>query len=938
MVRVTAIIIIALILISGCASLQLLANYSKSQSIGDINASINEPTKGSIVHALSDKSDSFSKNKNLNFSLLIKYIEDLMGDFGDFPLGEKGDGYINSTFFGILTMYLLGTLEETRKEDKIPKFLELLYDEEIGGFRNWLGGNVSIKATAYALMVMNATRTQFNEFDANMTLELILNHTSNGAVSEINCAEPDLFTTSLSVIALKILSRIVNTSALNISIEYDAFQEYILSFYNDEKGFCDERIKVPLVIQNYFALKAILLLNVSSLENIKDSLIEILVSLIYNGKDEVLLGGFGSNTTNPTVFETGLCLEMLRVLNYYNESLFNKSIQFVNNSQGESGIIYKNPKMAEGDVFQIAGAVLAYYATDKYSYLVEFKHTIIPSEQVPIDYDNLRLRVEAYIGDDDLDYLDVRYEIDGTNLSGKLVFDNTSAYFIDLLPRALGFGNFTVRIFAYPSSVTLALVPATYNFNFRVGYKIQAKINATTIKPAQTLSVLINVTYSKNNTFVSNGSLILNISSNEELIVSESFTLNATPIKFNWKLPGNISLGTYSILAYVNDSHGKNHTMIVKMFKIIDELNITTLGNFSEIYYPGSLINVSFLIKYNYSGMLAPNTSSVEVIVGADDYTYKRDTVRWVEPGYVNLSTHLPSILPEKTNMSLHLVFKWPGDVEQKYEIARFNVSMGSIFIMNLTQINNLYFYGENLSFQFTIAINETKSFLENATLLIEIVNITESENASLQSMVVTYDANESAYRINETIDPNIPQGEYEILFRLYLPFNDSYVTINPKDMITKIRIEGTLATSDKEISGTFYPDEVIYVGFRVVCQENGRNISSLVLIANVTKEAWNESIIVSEIERGYYRILLSLPEPGSYNVSIYRKADDALIDSFVIDIAQKPGKAMEIFEMLGPAISVGIMATVIIAYIIISWWLGSKVSRRYLIRRLRKR
>ena len=892
-----------------------------------LNSATVESPKTITMSHIEDLSET--ETKVLDMNKLISYTERLMGDFGEFPLANTEDGYANATFFGIESLYLTGKMETVAKSDKIVKYLDLLYNDSNGGFRSWLGGNVTLRDTAYGILIMNTTRVSFDAFNVNLTTQLIENNTVNGGIQELYNDHADLFTTSLAALALYLI---------NQSKSFSQYIDFILSYYSTDNGFYDGTINIPIILQNYFALKALFVIDKDRInETIKQSLIDLILNRFrYRGNESTMIGGFGSIANTPTVFETGLCLEMLAILGYDNETLMLQCVSFVNNSQGSNGEIFMNPNVETADIFQVYGALTTYLIARKFVKFIDIQHSIIPSEQVPIDYDNMQFRLKFLISDNDLDYLNVTYEVLPTHFKRNFTFDGIEAYYANIYPGILGFGNFTAFVHAYPGLIGYPKRAIDYRFNFRVGYHIALRLNVTTIAPGQVLSMEVNVTYG-NGTFINEGKLILNVSKGDFVIFQNESNLAGAPITITWDISDNISLGTYIITAVVNDSHGTNHTYTVSEIMIHDELDITLETELEEEYIIGAFISNTLSVRYDTTATLIPTTPNVTAFIGTENYTYANYNLTWISDGKLNFSIKLPQEIPLERNLSVVINFNWDNEIVQKYTLANINISLGTLNVVYTLELETEYFYGDELNVKTKITVEETNVEISNATLYMSIVNITEGENISYQLIKGVYNDTTHEYEFSDELNPNIPQGNYQVIMRLYIPFNDSYVSLG-KDLEIQITVKGQLEIDKLFIRGNKVVEETVSVAFTVICKENNKNVSGLLSVANITNKKYEESIIPLETSKGLYEFVMIFHKAGTYNVSIYRVEDKAFIGSFEIKISPKTEEVIEWFNLYGPIITVTIVIALAITYIILSWWFGKKISRRYLIRKLRKK
>mgnify|MGYP000507015304 CR=1 FL=1 len=871
-----------------------------------------------------------SKTNALNFENLVKYLKELIGDYGEFPLKEGGDGYVNATYFGILSLYLLGHIEESSEKRKLSQFMALLYDNTTGGFRDWLGGEISIKSTALALLIMSIAHIKFDEFNATKTEEFILNRTDETGIREVYSDKADLVTTAMGIIALKLLN---STNA-----NFESLLDVLMNYYDETRGFFDQSVHESEILQQYYTIKAIWYADPNRLnDQIKSDLVNIFLNNYkYNGNDTNLLGGFGSNPNTPSVFETGISLEILRLLGFLNETIFNESIIFVNNSQATFGAIKENPSSSKYDVFQAAGALLTYYATEKIENLIEVSHTIIPSEQVPIDYENMQIRIRLNILREDIDFFDVRYTIIEKKISGSLAFDNISTYYTNLKPSEIGFGNFTVEIIAKPEIYGLVGTKKQYYLSFRVGYKIDLRINATEIKPSQSISIALNVTYG-NGTSITNGFLIIVISRASNIYLKRAYELNGS-IETTWNTSIDIPLGYYEVLAFVNDSHGYNHTRAVSSVKIIDELKYEILEKPLKEYYLGSEVSVTIEARYNYSNALVP---PVAILNATYEYReggiYFAGNATWISDGTIKINAQIPPRLPDKKDIVAMLRFIWESDIKHEYELFRLNISVKDL-LAEVYHYDEKVAYGDYINISIRLISNNTGVLIENASLYAKIINTTEGENATLQMLRLWYNETSKVYHANNTIDPNIPSGTYTTNIKLYLPFNKSEITIHTQPEQLLIEIIGTLKITSWSTPQKIYTKSDAIIKFSVVCVDNEKLITGLLLQANVTAKDYNYTVLAAEISNAIYQIVFTPPKAGKYNITVYRVSDKMFLGSLLISVSEKPSPHIEPIELYGAQISAVLIILAVLAYLILGAIITRKIPRRYLVKRIRKR
>lgn|GEM_PF-7038741 len=924
--RVLACMILSLLIISLTTNVLI---YARINDVGSYISGKSNEYRAHIKNSSEGKGDQSTifpraeeTAEEFNLKKLIDYILSLRTDYGAFPLRTSGDPYANATFYGIYSLYLVGRLEDISKRN-LSTFLKLLYNEENGGFRDWLGGNTSVKATAYALMIMNLTRITFDEFNRSLTEHYLLNHIVENGIIEEEKTKPDLYTTVLGTLALYFLSS-------NIT-NYESLIDAILGYYEDGL-FEDNSTRVSNLIETFFAVKTLSLLNKSIITMKKENIIQAMLSeLLYRGENSSWIG-FGER--EPTVFETGVATDILLSLGYKNETLQHKIVAFVNNSQDETGGINKSPKVRGGkDIFQAFGAVLIYYLTQGFKPHLFLGHEIKPGEQVAIDYNGtIEIRFKIYLMGNDLDYFNVTYHLWPKDEYGKMIFDNVSEYLTTFVPKILGFGNFTLNITASQGFILFAQQIYSHVLSFRVGYNLNIGLSSKKLRPGESLAINITVTFA-NGSFPEEGAINAAIYYNNYKVFENTTTMKNESIIMRWNIPKDAALGYYIIRIFVNDSHGSNHTFWQNSILLNDSLVINFEG-IREEYHLGENISLSFTLSFESSKAEIPMIPNVTLELSYWEGRWLTLSGIWKSQGELWINGSLPTALPPSKNFTVFLRLEWQKNFVHQYKIFVLNISISDLVVKVLDRVPDLVI-GDQVILSTELIANTTGARIDNASITLEIVK----ENISWQIVKLTYNSSERIYFSNFTVNPNIPAGEASIHFRLYVPYNNSWIFLRLYSGENKIivQVTGSPVLRSLKRPEVFYVDEEAIIDLIIECNVTRKLLQGLTLIANISRNGEAKIIELFEIEPGVYRLLFKPWIKGSYSINIKRASDDLLITSLTIIAKEKRGVFAQFFQMYGTSIIGGIIVGLMLLYAFVMSYFGGKVPKRYLLRKKKK-
>ncbi|MHA1616010.1 MAG: prenyltransferase/squalene oxidase repeat-containing protein [Candidatus Njordarchaeales archaeon] len=867
-----------------------------------------------------------NESSDLDIEKLIDYIESLRTDYGAFPLRKYDDAYINATFYGIMALYLVGKIEDVTGED-LSNFLKLLYAEDIGGFRDWIGGNVSIKATAYALMVMNLTMVDFDSFNKTRTEQYLLSHVTDTGIAENN-SSPDLYTTVLGVLALQLLK--------SQKANFTRLAEIMEKYYSDGV-FEDNSTAVSNLVETFFAIRVLSVIDEQFVEKEKEKIITTILKKWAHWGSNNFWVGFGEK--EPSVFETGLATDLLYALGYENSSLYEKIIIFVNESQSAVGGIKKSPLDSNGEnIFQAFGAILTYLVTGIYENYLKFEHEVSPGEQIAIDYPELiEVRVKALFINNDLDNFELRYSLQPVGEKGYLIFDNVSEYFVTFVPNILGFGNFTLSIELSQAFPLFAKRAFMYHASFRVGYQLEILVSKTA-HPGESVLIRTNVTYA-NGSFPQEGRVSISIHYSEEEVLTYTDLINKT-VEIKWNVSPTAPLGYYRIEFRVNDSHGSNHTFARRNILINDSILISYEG-LKEEYSLGSPLQFNISLRYNSSGMEIPSRSNVSLELEYEEGTWIKIKGSWVDRGLLVINDSLPARLPPSETFIAELRIVWQENFAQQYQLFQLNITLNDLAIRLADQAKGLEFVlGEQIILYAELLANNSGARIENASINLKVLGTGEFSNMTWDIVKLVYNESQKIYLANFTVNPNIPAGNVSLEFEIFLPHNNSRTIIRLIDGKNRLRVNviGYPELENIIKPPVAYVEEEVTIDLIVVCNITKKPLSDLVIVANVSKGEITEKIGLYEVGVGVYRFSFIPKEQGEYNITIYRASDKFLLGSLSLSVKERKGVLARFFEAYGSILMGSLIVGLSILYVFVWIYFGGKIPKRYLLRKREKK
>ena len=842
-----------------------------------------------------------SEEKNFNFKALVDFLDDFKSELDSFPLEKNGDGYINSTFYGIIALTLLGSLDRI-STDNIRDFLVYSYNEETGGFREWLDGRETVIATALGVLLNELTGANITEFNDALTRKFLAENAENAT----------LYEKALALIALKKLK---------------ATSSVLESLANEIKNLLIN-LEDKSILSVFWAYVALKYYNPSSVLDIADKIRAYLL-------EKYEKGGFGTSVVN--VFETGLALELLKQLGYENETLENEVIAFVNETQDSDGGVKYSINMTKKDVFSAFGAVLTYYATGKLFSLFEITHDIEPSQQIPIDYPdpiifklNIKSEFESLI-----EHLDGEYNITDLNKTGSFEYVSGIGYEVILPSNSsqIGFGNHTVLVKFYFDMIFLHKEFVNYMFSFRIGYNITISLETT--KPSLNSSFSINISIKYyNGTSVKEGNLTVKIYHKLGSIFTREYNLSTTlniSIKFN--VSEQPLLGVYTIEACVNDSHGFNHTFGMNRFTVSDEVNITIIDDNKNRTLGSEL---SLILNATYKTTKMPILSGINgnnVTLSAYFKTENReipfDIVKWLNNGTILAKTEIFNFIPNEKFILVYLNLEWDNKTRLSSQIANITINIDDIKAYVEEERINVNI-GDLLTYNFSVIAEKSGVTVENASVKIIIKNNSEALlNASSE-----YDKTLGKYIARIYIDPDLSEGEYILAFVLKV-WNEERELDSNKEVKISISGKPTLGNyivlSDRD-------DREVTIKFTVVREGTNISLRGLNTLILVTKD--NESIAnttASDLGNGTYVFGFMPKGDGTYNAKIIRASDNYIISIITINVVPAEEQVIHTLREYAPTIVIGVMIVGIIVYFALSYYLIRKMPKRYLKERRKK-
>ena len=960
---------ISLILILILLNLQFLQYPNHTHLALKDTPTIQKSQKRQQLDSRSTKTQDDNTNKNLNLKKMKEFILDrVMTDNGGFPLEPDGDGYINATYFGVVTLYFLGGLN-TNTSDAIKEWLDYSYDEELSGFREWLGANATFTATLWGIMIANTTGIKPTEFKLNSTLEFI-----NESLNNIDINNLNLISSSLLLYVLSINRNSIKNSPL--SEKCSELADHILGYFNnDTKFFLDSSVNLSPIFQTYLAIKALSHHDDSLIDNsIASNIIHSLLQKQHTNTSE-LYGGFGWDINNPSVFETGLSVDLILYLKKRatleselinildNEEFWSNITSFINRSQTKSGAIMTNPSSDTYDIFQAFGAINALIALEYINKLAKINVDIDPSDQIAVDYNKtIKISVTVEIYNEKLTGLNTYFELinrlqeNASPITGELKHNNSKYELAinDLIN--MSFGNYDIDIYLWKNT---SLNPPMFHMytNFRIGYEIDGSVKPATARPGENITLSIDVKF-HNNTYANQSDLYISISKNSMVIYNTTHRLNGSELKINYTIPSNISLGEYEIKICVNDSFGFNHTF-KRMLLFVSDVILFNLSKHRTEYYVGEQIHITMHnITYNYTKHHAdPSANLTATITYSDGTTLTEGNACWIVDEFnvsIKIDIHIPPKIPEDNNISLKIKIEWDKTTAGTKTFLLFNATLKlqKFYISNISfqSINNQtitpdsLFIGQKYRFRMQIihSANITHNVIPREYTSCPIQNATVnislwSNNETWFSGNMTYDLDDETYLSLIYIDPNIPEGNINVTIKILITYNDSWYNTT-----LEIPVKGRPSITNANFPQVAYAEKTYTANFSLICTETNKSLANVSLFANVTfinqtdNKTENSSILVpiSTFNTTYW-LSFDVQEADKMMIKIFRKTDNQTVLILVLDIAKIQEK--KLFEIDPWSVFIPVIIVAYGLYLILRWRYSRVISRRFLIERAKK-
>jgi len=858
--------------------------------------------------------------KNLDMEALLAYLNSQMSEFGGIRIRRKGIDYINSTYFGTLSFILTGKEDEMEKSDKLADYLQYLYDNETGGFRNWLDGEISLISTVFGLLIMNVTGVHFAEFNATLTWSYLFDHGREGDFIDDDGSE-GLLITAFSVIGLYFLNR---------STDLTKYSEYIFSFYSAGL-FVDEEDSNSPLFQTKMAIEAIKVINPELLnQSIRNEIKSRILSLKYSGTETELLGGFSSKEDKPTVFETGLALSILSEIGYYNKTLVEEAIKFVNCSQALDGGIYTNSIEQKEDIFQVFGALYIYYLSGLMNNYYKVEHEIIPSEQIPIDYIDAEVRLSIDLFGDFIECFSVNYTIFNTSIAGDFA-QGEEEYLVQIDPEAFGIGNYIMNLSIYPAIWGFYWMKYNYSIDFRIGYNISVQYAPSTPTPGDILNLTTIVSF-YNGTLITSGQLKIEIKYEDVLVYTHTEDLSSPTNPKQWAISESAPLGYYTIIAKVNDSYGSDHTYTVIRLLIHDNISIE-VSNLKEAYSLGDWLNISLNLRYQTNHGMVPNNNSVYLVLQTTTgEIWENASITWNTLGEIFIEKRIPCTIPPSDEVEINIQIIWLGKLSSNIAVSRVNITLDDLEVI-IKEASSPIYLGQNVSTKFIVIAASSNQTIENASIKAEI----RYANKTAWYGLGTYNMTTEVYQINQYLTPNVPEGNYTLQYFVYIPFWENYTKIDVVEE-KSIEILGTLKLESYRIEGTLRVFEVIKIFLNITCHETKEYLRGLTGFVNISAKDYITQISLNDLGNGTYMVIFIPQKAGEHHLEVIRSIDNTTIDAFELNIKALPTTPIEFFSQYGSMIVGGISIAMISTYLIIRYYLSSKISKRYLIKLRKKR
>ena len=847
---------------------------------------------------------------NISLEKVYREIKTFTAEYGGLKARDSDtDSFANSTFWGSLALYLMEKTDDYKDDTgNFEAFLSYLYDEKTGGFRDWIEGTPTPTSTGFGVLLLNITGTTLSGFDRNKTISYLKNYIENST-------EHDLMSISMSSIALSVLG--YNTSNYTLADE-------ILTYYTGGH-FEDPELSVNVLVQTFFAVKALKYLNYN-LTSVSGGSITYLLGLkrsgSYNGKS---YSGFGLND-DPTVFETGIVLDLLREFGYDVETLRDNVTNFILLCYSDGGF-YSSVNSNVTDIYQITGAVLSMYDLGYFYDYFKYSATISVGDQIPVDLNVTEVELSVKLDSEAIGYLTV-----SSNVTGEMFYDSQAKVYKGVMfPKNLSFGNY-VMVFKYkPSSKILSNFEGEYKKSFRVGYKLLLNPSETTVHPGGNFSIGVDVTFN-NGTYATNGSLIYSLKSGNITVAEGNVSLRNGTVAINITVPTYTPLGEYGFKVYVNDSHGFNHTYGKLAINIDDLLIVKAIEGNKTTYHLGESISVNVTIVYNKSGAYIPQ-QELEVYYVTHGDTYN-GTANWVNSTTMMVNVNVTNKLSIDPVIVLKLKILWATGKTSVVDLFHFNVTTSDLVYKFLGGAD--VYIGDSIPVKIELYSNTTGVDIAEAKMSMVIYE----GNTTYQTVPVFYNGSSNLYYTNTTLDPNIPAGTYRVNITVYDPTVGGTRVVNATDLYV-LNVLGYPEIDENTLERI--PDspqvgDIIVINFKVKVKEiqTTKYLKGLRLLANISDGDNVETLYVGE-SNGTYTVSFKAEAPVEYNITIFRESDNYVLKSIVIGVIKQEPSLYEILEpyILGAlwVASLGVAAV----YFVARYLVGRRVSKRYLVKKAKK-
>ncbi|MHA1664789.1 MAG: hypothetical protein ACTSVW_03040, partial [Candidatus Njordarchaeales archaeon] len=139
-------------------------------------------------------------------------------------------------------------------------------------------------------------------------------------------------------------------------------------------------------------------------------------------------------------------------------------------------------------------------------------------------------------------------------------------------------------------------------------------------------------------------------------------------------------------------------------------------------------------------------------------------------------------------------------------------------------------------------------------------------------------------------------------------------------------------------IEGTLRVFEVIKIFLNITCHETKEYLRGLTGFVNISTKDYITQISLNDLGNGTYTVVFIPQKAGEHHLEVIRSIDNTTIDAFELNIKALPTTPIEFFSQYGSMIVGGISIAMISTYLIIRYYLSSKISKRYLIKLRKKR